>query len=186
VLLSEIHRVYSRITSTKILSFCMKTFSVSFTNLMVLLPQSYYCSYYGSRQSGCRNMLIYTHMSLCTIPTCDTILGLLKLHALEAGDFVELILLYFHCMDASLLEFVKYMLYWKFCNSDVGMSHTAIPSFWTSPVICYSEQNTAFQKNGCFYHQVREVGYSFHLRTETVSLPKMFFFCSVQNTARWT
>jgi hypothetical protein len=45
------------------------------------------------------------HTSLHTFPACDIILGLLTLLVPEARDLVELILIYFHCMDAYLLEF---------------------------------------------------------------------------------
>jgi hypothetical protein len=113
---------------------------------MVLLPQSHYCSYCVSRQSGYRNTLIYTHMNLCALLTCDIILGLLTLHAPEAGDCVELILLYFHCMDASLLEFVKCVLYWVFCSSDIGMSHTAVLAFWTLSMIAILNRIQHFRK----------------------------------------
>jgi hypothetical protein len=41
---------YSRITSTKSLSFCMTTFNASHTNLTVVLPQSYDRRYYVSRR----------------------------------------------------------------------------------------------------------------------------------------
>jgi hypothetical protein len=41
---------YSKITSTKSPSSCMTTFSVSLTNLTVLLPQSRDSSYYVSRR----------------------------------------------------------------------------------------------------------------------------------------
>jgi len=44
-------------------------------------------------------------MNLHNFPTCDIILGSLTLHVPEARDLVELILIYFHCMDAFLLEF---------------------------------------------------------------------------------
>jgi hypothetical protein len=41
---------YSRITSTKSLSFCMTTCSACLTNLTALLPQSRDSSYYASKQ----------------------------------------------------------------------------------------------------------------------------------------
>jgi len=47
-----------------------------------------------SLRSDCRNTLIYAHTTWRTLPTGDINIGSLKLLALEAGDFVELVLLY--------------------------------------------------------------------------------------------
>jgi hypothetical protein len=44
--------------------------------------------------TGHLNTLIYTHMTSRTLPTCDISLGSLMLTAPEAGDLVELLLLY--------------------------------------------------------------------------------------------
>ena len=43
-------------------------------------------------RSDCRSKLIYANTTSRTVPTSDISLGSLKLIALEAGDFVELIL----------------------------------------------------------------------------------------------
>jgi hypothetical protein len=109
---------YSRITSTRSPSFCMTTFSASFTNLEILLPQSHDCSHDASRRipaltapwlqkhsdlrhtrhlqlHDCRNTLIYAHTTSRTVPTCDISLSSLKLPLHEAGDFVKLRVLYF-------------------------------------------------------------------------------------------
>lgn len=43
-------------------------------------------------RSDCRNAIIYTHTNLDTLLTFDVSLGSLKFLALEAVDFVELIL----------------------------------------------------------------------------------------------
>lgn len=52
---------------------------------------SYYvCKYGHIHHSDCRNTLIYTHTTSCTLPTCDISLGSLMLPAPEAGDFVEI------------------------------------------------------------------------------------------------
>jgi hypothetical protein len=90
------------ITPNKSQSFCMITFSASLINLILLLPQSRDTSRYVSRpipappppRPASRNTLIYAHTTLCTLPTGDINIGSLKLLALEAGDFVELVLLY--------------------------------------------------------------------------------------------
>jgi hypothetical protein len=91
---------YNSITPTKSPPFCMTTFTASLTNLTSLLPHSRDCRRYVSDQywhlhrSDCRNILIYAHTTLRTVLTCDISLGSLTLPASEAGDFVELILLY--------------------------------------------------------------------------------------------
>ena len=56
--------------------------------LTVLLPQSHDCSFY------CRNSLTYARTTSRTFPTCDVSVGSQTLPMPEAGDFVELILLY--------------------------------------------------------------------------------------------
>ena len=93
------HMWHSRITYKKFLSVFIKTLSASSTNPTVLIPQSRDSIYYVSRPilappSLCRNMLIYAHATSHTRLPCDISLGLLILPAPEAGDFVELILLY--------------------------------------------------------------------------------------------
>jgi len=76
----------------------MTAFSTSLTNLTALLPQSCDSSCCVCRQLlappllDCRNMLIYSHTTLCTLTTCDISVDLLTLPVPKAGDFVELIL----------------------------------------------------------------------------------------------
>jgi hypothetical protein len=80
--------------------FCMTTFTVSLTNVTVLLPQSRDNSCCVSRPLLAPPPLClqkhadYAHMILRTVPTCDLSLGSLTLLAPEAGDFVELLFLY--------------------------------------------------------------------------------------------
>jgi hypothetical protein len=88
----------SRVTSTKSPPVCMTTFSASLTKLTVLLSQSRDNSCYVSRRilaplPLCINIPIYAHTTSRTVPTCDMNLGSLT-RAPEAGDFVELLLLY--------------------------------------------------------------------------------------------
>ena len=78
ILLFVVLTMYSRITSTKSLSFCMT--ALSFTNLMAVLPQSRDCNCYIHRQilappalGG--NTLIYIQATSLTLPTCDISLG---------------------------------------------------------------------------------------------------------------
>ena len=85
--------VYSRITFTKASSFCATTFSVSLTNLTVLLPQSRDCSCYVSRRILAPPPLIWAHTTWCTLRTFDISLGSPTLPTPEARDFVELFLL---------------------------------------------------------------------------------------------
>ena len=113
---SNIHSVhmYSRITSTNSPSFFMITFNARLTNLTARLPQSRVCSCYLAdelwhlQRSDSRNTLIYAHTSSRTLPTCDIGIRSRTLPAPEAGDFVELLLLYqlsgeFSTMGSSLL-----------------------------------------------------------------------------------
>jgi len=85
--------VYNKITSSS-LSLCT-TFSVSLTNLTVLLPQSHNCSCYISRQILAHPLLltagtlIYVHTTLRTLPSCAISPGSLPLPAPEAGQFAE-------------------------------------------------------------------------------------------------
>ena len=67
------------------------------------LPQSHDCSCYLStfahqhwhlHPSDCRITLNYAHKNLRAVPNCDMSIGSLKLPAPEAGNFVELILIY--------------------------------------------------------------------------------------------
>jgi hypothetical protein len=74
----------------------MTNVSAGLTNLTALMPQSRDCSYYVSlyrHHSECRNTLVYSHTTSPTLLACDINLSFLNLHALEAGGFVELILL---------------------------------------------------------------------------------------------
>ena len=70
-------RSYSRITSTKSPQFCMIIFSVSLTNLTVLLPKSRDYSCYVSKpklhlhRSNCKNSLIYAHTTSRSVPHFD-------------------------------------------------------------------------------------------------------------------
>ena len=50
--------------------------------------------YWHLHRSDCRNTLIYAHTTSRARLTCDISLGLLTLHASEAGDVVELTLVY--------------------------------------------------------------------------------------------
>jgi hypothetical protein len=75
-------------------SSCMTTLSASLTNIMVFLPQSCYCSYHVRRQILAPPLLVTAETSMCTLLTCDISLGLPTLTAPEAGEFVELLLLY--------------------------------------------------------------------------------------------
>jgi len=88
--------VYSRIKSKKSPSFCLTTFSAGLTNLTVLLPLLHDCNYSVSRQilAPPPLRLTYTHTTSRTLPTCNIMLGWLTLPAPEAGDLVELFLLY--------------------------------------------------------------------------------------------
>jgi len=78
----------------------MKTFSARLTNLTVLLPQSHDCSYYVSRRILTPPSLLLQkhtdllHTTLRILQASDISLGSLTLPAPEAGDFVELLLLY--------------------------------------------------------------------------------------------
>jgi hypothetical protein len=84
-------------TSSKYPSLCVTTFSASFTNFMVLLPQSLHNRPIRALNSApnCRKKtLIYVHTTEYTLPVCDINLGSLTLPAPEAGDFVEVIFLY--------------------------------------------------------------------------------------------
>ena len=50
--------------------------------------------YWHTHRSDCRNMLIYAHTTLRTLLTYDISASSLRLPALQARDFLELILLY--------------------------------------------------------------------------------------------
>lgn len=98
---------YSRITSAKVPSLCMTTFSTSFANRMVLLLQSHNCSYYINaneywqrHRSDCRNILIYAQKTSHNFMTCDIRLDSLKLPAPEVRDFVEIPLHYLDCLGS--------------------------------------------------------------------------------------
>jgi hypothetical protein len=78
----------------------MITFSASLTNLTTLLPQSHerncYIAdqYWHLHRPDCTNTLIYAHTNSRNLSTSDTSLDSLLLPAPEAGDILELILLY--------------------------------------------------------------------------------------------
>jgi len=98
---------YSRITSTKCPSLYMTTFSVSFTNRTALVTQSHNGSYYVNADvywrrhpSDYRNTLIYAYTTSCTFMTCDIRVGSLKLPALEARDFVGILLQCLVCLGS--------------------------------------------------------------------------------------
>jgi len=88
---------YSRITSAKSQTLCMKTLNANLASLTVLLLQSHDRSCYSSRPIMAPPLLrLYeTHWSsgtrLRALPTCDTSLGWLRLPGPEAGDFMELL-----------------------------------------------------------------------------------------------
>jgi hypothetical protein len=76
-----------------------------------------YADKYGHiHHSDCRNTLISMHMTSCTLLTHDISLGPLMLPALEAGDFVELLLLYpvsiskLYCSDKRMKYLVTFLL----------------------------------------------------------------------------
>ena len=79
--------LYNAITSTKSPSFCMTTFSVSLSHMTAATTQA--DEYWHLHCSDCRNTLIYAHMTLRTLLTCDISLGSLMLPMPEAGNFVE-------------------------------------------------------------------------------------------------
>jgi hypothetical protein len=92
--------LYSRITSTKSPSLCMKTFSPKLTNITILLHQLHDWTCYVSRRILApprlwlqQYTLIYVHANSRNLPNCDIILGSLTLSAPEARDTVKLILL---------------------------------------------------------------------------------------------
>ena len=91
---------YGRITSTRSPSFCVKTVNGSLT-----LPYGFFClshmtkvitqagDYWHFHRSDCRNAMIYEHTTSGTLLAFYVSLGSLKFPALEAVDFVVLILL---------------------------------------------------------------------------------------------
>jgi len=77
----------------------MTTYGVSHTNLKALLPQSHDCSCTKQTNTGTSTVptaetLIYAHATSRPLPACDISIDSLNLPAAEAGDVVELILLY--------------------------------------------------------------------------------------------
>ena len=70
-------RPYSRITSTKSPSFSKITFSATLIYLVVLLPKWHDCGYQVTEEywhlhhSDRRNTLMYAHMTLRALSTCD-------------------------------------------------------------------------------------------------------------------
>ena len=100
----------SGITSKKSPPFRTTPSSASLPTITALLHQSRDCSCYVSRPILARpllclqkhtNLLTYAHTIRRTLPTCDISLGSLALPTSEAGDFVELILLYCRSSDMS-------------------------------------------------------------------------------------
>ena len=87
---------YSRIASTKSLSFCVTTCSANLTNITVLLSQSHDSNYDVDRRIlALPPLRLQKQIDVLALSGfCDISLGLLTLSATEAGDFVELILLY--------------------------------------------------------------------------------------------
>jgi hypothetical protein len=59
--------------------------------MTAVIKQAGYYSHF--HRSDCRNTVMYAHTTSGTLLTFDVVLGSLKLPALEAVDFVELILL---------------------------------------------------------------------------------------------
>ena len=97
--------LYSGITSKKSPSFCVATFTASLKNTTALLSQSHGCCCYLSRRklTPLQFLVAETHWSTRTFPTCDIGLDSPMFPAPEAGDFLELILLY--CAHVMSLKF---------------------------------------------------------------------------------
>jgi hypothetical protein len=62
----------------------------------VTAAATYADQYWHLHRSDCRNTLIYAHTNSRTLLTCDTSLDSLTIPTLEAGYFVELILVHMH------------------------------------------------------------------------------------------
>jgi len=60
----------------------------------MIAATTYTDEYWHLQRSDCRTTLIYAHTTSRTLPPFDISLGSLTLPAPEAGDVVELILLY--------------------------------------------------------------------------------------------
>jgi hypothetical protein len=60
----------------------------------MIAASTYADKYWHLYRSDCRTTLIYAHTTSRVLPACDISLGSLTLPAPEAGDAVELILLY--------------------------------------------------------------------------------------------
>jgi hypothetical protein len=106
----------SRITSTESLSFCMTTFSASLTILKTRLPLSHDCSCYVSRRSVAPAWLwLQKHTDaraqfFAHSPDVWHQLRLGTLHAIEAGDFVEIFLQYLYNALLSSAEHSRFVL----------------------------------------------------------------------------
>ena len=75
--------------------------------------------YWHLHHSHCRNMLIYVHMRLCTLPTCGISLGWLTVGVPEARDFVGSLVLdgwmyvcvcMYTCMEMCVCPFYQFHL----------------------------------------------------------------------------
>jgi hypothetical protein len=93
---SALNYTCSRITFTKSRSSCMTTCSASLQNLMssYLVHVISTDKYWKPPPPDYKNTPFNSHMTSCTLQTCDISLGSLWLPAPNSVDFVELILLY--------------------------------------------------------------------------------------------
>jgi len=87
--------LYSKITYINSPPFCVTTFSASLTDITALLlqQQDSRC-YVSSRILTPPPHWLHEHFTSLTFPTCNISLVSLKLPTPEAGDFMELILLW--------------------------------------------------------------------------------------------
>jgi hypothetical protein len=82
----------------------------------VTAAATYADQYWHLHRADCRNTLIYAHTNSRTLLTCDISLGSLTIPTLEAGDFVELILVHMHhvlindCSKIKCRDFSDYPL----------------------------------------------------------------------------
>jgi hypothetical protein len=99
----------------------MTTFSASLTNITVLLPQSHDCSCYVSKRVLALSPLsLQKHTDLRAHDFLWHQLRLAKLPAPEAGDFVELILLY----NGRSAKLVTHFPLWQFTETHTHFCQT--------------------------------------------------------------
>ena len=115
---------YCRITSTKSPSFCMTTFCANLSNLNDPLTSvtlfQLLCEQINTGTSTttiAETRPIYAHVTFRTFPNCDVGQGPVMLPAPEAGDFLELILLYIHLRRMIFFSYfaVRFILSKYFC-----------------------------------------------------------------------